>query len=91
MFAFVTLLFLFSYFDCSMFLFTSLISPLENIVSHSKLGTSTTITIVIGVVLVGRGITVTITFVLFSLEEYEEFGGGSYTNDVLSHLLKLNT
>jgi hypothetical protein len=55
------------------------------------LGTSTTITIVIGVVLVGRGITVTITFVLFSLEEYEEFGGGSYTNDLLSHLLKLNT
>jgi hypothetical protein len=42
-----------------MFLFTNLIPPLENILSHSKLGVFTTITIGVGIAIV-RGGTISI-------------------------------
>ncbi len=55
------------------------------------MGASTTITTVVGVVTIGKGATSILTFVLLSFEEYEEFEGGSYTNDLLYHLLKFST
>jgi hypothetical protein len=81
------LLSLFSQLGCSMFLFTSLIPPLESILSHSELGASAA-TAAAG----GGGATVAAAAsALLSLEESEEFGGGSCTSDLPSRLLKLST
>ncbi len=74
-----------------MFLFTSFILPLDNILSHSKVGASVTITTLIEIASVRGEATITVASTFFSFEEYEKFGGGSYTSDLLSHLLKLST
>jgi membrane associated rhomboid family serine protease len=74
-----------------MFLFTSLILPLENILSHSKLGALVAIIAIVGVATRRGRATTIVTSPLLSFEKYEKFGGGSYTINLLSHLLKLNT
>jgi len=73
-----------------MFLFINFIISLENILSHFKLGVSTTISAIVGIATIG-GRTTTVAFTLLSVKEYEKFGGGSYTSNLLSHLLKLST
>jgi len=55
------------------------------------LGASVTITTLIEIASVRGEATITVASTLFSFEEYEKFGGGSYTSDLLSHLLKLST
>jgi hypothetical protein len=86
------LLSLFSLLGCSMFLFTSLIPPLESILSHSELGASAATAAAGGVAAAGGGATAAAAAsALLSLEESEEFGGGSCTSDLPSRLLKLST
>jgi hypothetical protein len=86
------LLSLFSQLGCSMFLFTSLIPPLESILSHSELGASAATAAAGGVAAAGGGATAAAAAsALLSLEESEEFGGGSCTSDLPSRLLKLST
>jgi hypothetical protein len=48
-----------------MFLFTNLIPPLENILSHSKLGGFATITIGVGITIVGGKTLATVTSMPF--------------------------
>jgi hypothetical protein len=86
------LLSLFSQLGCSMFLFTSLIPPLESILSHSELGASAATAAAGGVAAARGGATAAAAAsALLSLEESEEFGGGSCTSDLPSRLLKLST
>jgi hypothetical protein len=80
------LLSLFSQLGCSMFLFTSLIPPLESILSHSELGASAATAAA-----AGGETAAAAASALLSLEESEEFGGGSCTSDLPSRLLKLST
>jgi hypothetical protein len=69
-----------------MFLFTSLIPPLESILSHSELGASAATAAA-----AGGETAAAAASALLSLEESEEFGGGSCTSDLPSRLLKLST
>ncbi len=74
-----------------MFLFTSFILPLDNILSHSKLGALVTITTLVEIATIKGEATIIVASTFFSFKEYEKFGGGFYTNNLLSHLLKLST